>query len=86
MQSASLKQEAPRLDLGVVHVEDTGPGIPEQDRGTIFEAGYTTTDDGSGFGLTIAKRIAEAHGWKIRATVSKAGGARFEITGLEPVT
>lgn len=64
-------------------VEDNGPGIPEDDRQDVFEAGYSTAADGTGFGLSIVKQIVEAHGWTITVTEGAAGGARFEITGLE---
>ena len=65
------------------YVADTGPGIPESDREEVFEAGYSTNEDGTGFGLRIVKQIADAHGWEIIMTESKGGGARFEITGVE---
>jgi PAS domain S-box-containing protein len=65
------------------YVEDNGPGIPEDDREEVFEAGYSTAADGTGFGLRIVKQIAEAHGWTITVTESAVGGARFEITGVE---
>ena len=67
------------------HVSDDGPGIPESDRDRIFESGFTTDDEGTGFGLSIAAEIVEAHGWEVRATESADGGARFEITGVEIV-
>ena len=65
------------------YVEDTGPGIPESDREDVFEAGYSTNEDGTGFGLRIVEQIADAHGWEIIVTESKEGGARFEIIGVE---
>ncbi len=65
------------------YVADTGPGIPEADRGDVFEAGYSTNEDGTGFGLRIVEQIADAHGWKITVTESEQDGARFEITGVE---
>ncbi|WP_324760912.1 hybrid sensor histidine kinase/response regulator [Haloarcula sp. GH36] len=65
------------------YVADDGAGIPDGEREDIFEAGYSTADDGTGFGLAIVKEIVEAHGWEIRATDSETGGARFEITGVE---
>ncbi len=64
------------------YIEDSGPGIPEDRRSDIFEIGYTTCEDGTGFGLAIAKRIIEAHGWEIDVTTGTDGGARFEISGL----
>jgi PAS domain S-box-containing protein len=68
---------------GGFYLEDDGPGIPESERDTVFDAGYTTSDDGTGFGLRIVERIVEAHGWSIRVDESETGGARFEITGIE---
>ena len=65
------------------YVEDDGPGIPKGERESVFEAGYSTTEDGTGFGLSIVKQVAEAHGWQIRATDGTDGGARFEITDTE---
>ncbi|MFC4541008.1 PAS domain-containing protein [Halosolutus amylolyticus] len=65
------------------YVEDDGPGIPPEERETVFETGHTTSPDGNGFGLSIVDQICEAHGWSIRATESRDGGARFEITGVE---
>jgi Signal transduction histidine kinase len=64
-------------------VADTGPGIPESDRQEVFEAGYSTNKDGTGFGLRIVKQIASAHGWELTVTESKHGGARFEYTDFE---
>ncbi|GAB6861966.1 PAS domain S-box protein [Haloplanus litoreus] len=69
------------LDDGF-YVADDGPGIPEEDRGQIFDAGYSTADAGTGFGLSILDQIVGAHGWSIQVTESEAGGARFEITGV----
>jgi signal transduction histidine kinase len=64
------------------YVEDDGPGIPEAERDAVFDAGYTTSEDGTSFGLSIVERVAEAHGWEVRVGESEAGGARFEITGV----
>nr|WP_281381262.1 HAMP domain-containing sensor histidine kinase [Halobellus ruber] len=67
---------------GGFYVEDDGPGIPEDAREDVFEAGYSTTDEGTGFGLSIVGEIVEAHGWTITATEGADGGARFEFTGV----
>ena len=66
-----------------VYIEDDGPGIPADNRETIFEAGFSTAEEGTGFGLSIVKQVVEAHGWEIQATAGSEGGARFEITGVE---
>ena len=68
---------------GGFYVSDNGRGIPEADRDSIFEHGYSTADGGTGFGLAIVADIVEAHDWSIMVTDSDAGGARFEITGVE---
>jgi len=70
------------LDDGF-YVEDDGPGIPGDERDDVFEVGYSTSAQGTGFGLNIVKRIADAHGWEIRLTEGPDGGARFEVTGVE---
>jgi len=67
---------------GGFSIEDDGPGIPEEDRDEVLEKGYTTHEEGTGFGLSIVQTAIEAHGWEIAVTESPEGGARFEITGV----
>ncbi|MBS3761034.1 MAG: PAS domain S-box protein, partial [Halodesulfurarchaeum sp.] len=64
-------------------VEDDGSGIPKSKQEDIFEAGYSTAEEGTGFGLSIVEQIVEAHEWELTLTESEAGGARFEVTGVE---
>ena len=61
------------------YIADDGPGIPPEERGEVFDHGYSGTQDGTGFGLAIVSRVAEDHGWDISVTESEAGGARFEV-------
>ncbi len=70
---------------GGFYVADDGPGVPADEREAVFDAGYSTSPDGSGFGLSIVRQAAAAHGWEIRVTEGAEGGARFEITGIEVV-
>ena len=65
---------------GCIFVEDDGPGIPADDRDRVFEIGYTTAEEGTGYGLAIVEEIVEAHGWSIDVSEGRAGGARFEMT------
>lgn len=65
------------------YVEDDGPGIPEDKRNDLFEIGYSTREDGTGFGLSIVKHVANEHDWEIRVTDGSKGGARFEVTNVE---
>lgn len=60
-------------------VEDTGPGIPEDKIGTIFNAFYTTKAMGMGIGLSVSKTIVEAHGGSITAERRSPHGARFLV-------
>ena len=70
------------LDDGF-YIADDGPGIAENDHADLFNAGYSTSDDGVGFGLSIVEQIVDAHGWNIAVINSEASGARFEITGVK---
>jgi two-component system, LuxR family, sensor kinase FixL len=68
------------------YIEDDGPGIPSAIRGDVFEHGYSTTEDGTGYGLSIVDRIADAHGWTVGITEGRNNGARFEVTGVSMST
>jgi signal transduction histidine kinase/DNA-binding NarL/FixJ family response regulator len=65
------------------YVADDGSGIPEGEREQVFETGYSTSETGTGFGLSIVRRIADAHGWEVTVTNSEDDGAQFEITGVD---
>jgi signal transduction histidine kinase len=64
-------------------VADDGSGIPPDEREQVFDSGYTTAEGGTRFGLAIVAEVAEAHGWEIDVRESEAGGARFEISGVQ---
>jgi two-component system sensor histidine kinase TctE len=54
----------PEGDWIEVEIEDNGPGIPEAERGRVFERFYRAPDstgDGSGLGLAIAREICRSH-------------------------
>ena len=70
-------------DGGGFYVADDGQGIPPDERDRIFDHGYSTSDEGTGFGLAIVTAIVEAHEWSISVTDSADGGARFEISDVE---
>ncbi|WP_148414138.1 histidine kinase N-terminal 7TM domain-containing protein [Haloferax sp. KTX1] len=75
------------VTVGATHdgffVEDDGPGVPPADRPKLFESGFTTADDGTGFGLAIVQTIADAHGWSIGYEDDPDAGARFVIRGVD---
>ncbi|MFT4882701.1 MAG: PAS domain S-box-containing protein [Natronomonas sp.] len=61
------------------YVEDDGDGIPPEKRADVFEHGVTSSEGGTGFGLSIVADIAKAHGWTASVTDGTHGGARFEF-------
>lgn len=67
-----------------VWVEDDGPGIPVDERQSVFDVfhrvGARPDEDGTGMGLAICKRIVERHGGSIEVVDSELGGVRFEFT------
>ena len=58
-------------------VEDNGAGIPEEHFDRVCETGFTSSPDGTGFGLAIVGRIVEAHGWELQIGDGEEGGTRF---------
>jgi signal transduction histidine kinase len=72
-----------QADESTIFIEDDGPGIPEDERDAVFEAGYSSVSGGTGFGLAIVQELAEAHGWDVMVTDSESGGARFEFSGVD---
>ncbi len=62
------------------YVADDGAGLPEAAGEDVFDAGYTTADNGTGFGLSIVEEVASRHGWTVTASNGACGGARFEIS------
>jgi signal transduction histidine kinase len=73
-----------------VTVDDDGPGIPAAERELVFERFHRTDSSrarrsgGSGLGLAIARAVVDAHGGRIWAGASPAGGARitFDVPGF----
>jgi len=64
-----------------VLIEDTGCGIPPEDRERIFELFFTTKPSGSGLGLPICRRLVEEHGGVITVAGRPGAGSQF-IIGL----
>nr|WP_206662583.1 HAMP domain-containing sensor histidine kinase [Halorubrum sp. BOL3-1] len=81
---AAVRVRVGRTDDGF-YVADDGPGIEPDQRDAVFEPGHTTASDGTGFGLAIVERIAEAHEWTVSVTESREGGARFEFVYDDPI-
>ena len=62
-----------------VDVEDTGPGISEENLKRIFDPFFTTKDSGTGLGLSICQGIVENHGGKIAVQSGMGTGTRFLV-------
>jgi signal transduction histidine kinase len=69
-------------DSDEFYVEEGDPGIPESERSEVLHADYSSSEAGAGFGLSITRDIAEAHGRTIAVTGSSEGGARFEFSDI----
>jgi PAS domain S-box-containing protein len=65
--------------MAIIDVRDTGPGIPPEIRDHVFEPFFTTKARGSGLGLPIAQRTANAHGGSLELGVLAEGGTRIRL-------
>src|SRR2546422_4240033 len=74
----SLKGQVAGCDV-LIAVEDTGPGIQEEQLTRIFDPMVSTSREGCGLGLPIVKRIVESHNGTVTVS-SSTDGTRFLIT------
>ncbi|TKX86759.1 ATP-binding protein, partial [Halorubrum sp. SS5] len=79
-------------------VADDGTGIDPDDRDSVFDSGYTTRADGTGYGLDIVREVVESHGWRVELRTPADGpvdladgrrlrppdGACFDVRAPEP--
>jgi PAS domain S-box-containing protein len=72
------RDEAGR-EWAAVEIEDTGPGIPDEDLQRIFIPFFTTKAKGHGVGLALAHRVVTDHGGTLSAANAEAGGAVFTV-------
>jgi signal transduction histidine kinase len=66
-------------DSAVVAIRDDGAGIPPEDLERVFAPLFTTKEGGTGLGLTIARRIAQAAGGEIHVESTRGTGTSVEI-------
>ncbi|PSQ53328.1 hypothetical protein BRD20_03900 [Halobacteriales archaeon SW_8_65_20] len=93
LRNAVEHADQPHIDVraaiadgsAAISVCDDGPGIPADERDDVLQSGYTTSSDGSGLGLGIVSRIADAHGWTLSLSESSAGGLCVELSELDVV-
>ncbi|MSP37560.1 MAG: hypothetical protein EXR70_03615 [Deltaproteobacteria bacterium] len=62
-----------------VSVEDTGEGIPVENRQKVFEPFFTTKSHGTGIGLPLAKKFVERNGGMIVISDGRSGGAKIDV-------
>ena len=62
-----------------IEIQDSGPGVPEEEKGRIFQPFFTGRVKGMGLGLSIVKGIVDAHGGEVRESGAPGEGARFVI-------
>ena len=75
-----LTVRAKLLNGGIqIDVEDTGPGIESGQLDKIFDLFFSTKEDGTGIGLTIAKEVIEEHGGRINVESNPGQGTKFSI-------
>jgi len=69
----------PHGSFVVVSVRDQGPGIPKENQERIFDPFFSTRDQGSGLGLSIASRLMDEHHGAIEVMPSAPQGAEFRL-------
>jgi len=76
-----IRSQMNSADELTVAVQDSGPGLRGRDSEHIFDSFVTTKESGLGLGLSISRRIVEAHGGKLLASRSNEGaGASFQFS------
>ncbi|HSL42776.1 MAG TPA: response regulator [Anaerolineales bacterium] len=75
-----LRVSAQAVENGIeITFQDTGPGIPENDRNNIFEPFFSTKEGGTGLGLTVSYNIITAHGGTLDLVNGHEIGACFRL-------
>lgn len=71
-----------RVGSGSVQIDDTGPGLSEEDSRRVFERHYrgrSATGKGAGIGLAIVRRLCDLYRWRVTLEPRKEGGARATL-------
>jgi PAS domain S-box-containing protein len=76
----TVKSGKTEQDELLISVSDSGVGLPPDDAERIFGPFFTTKPQGTGMGLSISRRIIEAHGGRLWASPNNARGAVLQFT------
>ncbi len=70
-----------KADMEKIYIQigDSGPGIPAENLTRIFDPFFTTREQGTGFGLSVVKRIIKSYGGGVKAESVPGEGALFKI-------
>ena len=82
VEDVSAGRALPEIDVARpvrVRVQDSGPGVPDNEVGRIFDPFFTTREGGTGLGLSVVYRAVEAHRGVVLVERSNGGGAEFNI-------
>ena len=71
-----IQRHGPEL---AISVQDNGPGISPSGQDKLFEAFFTTKEQGVGLGLSICRSIASLHGGSLRYSEAEEGGSCFTL-------
>jgi signal transduction histidine kinase len=77
--TAGSHDRPPKATL-VVEVADDGPGVPPETVDRVFNPFFTTKPQGSGLGLSIVRKIVDAHNGHIDLETAPGHGTRFRVT------
>jgi PAS domain S-box-containing protein len=75
-----IRTSKAETDGVLVAIGDSGPGLPQVNPESVFEAFYTTKANGLGMGLSVCHAIIAAHGGRLWATENAPRGAVFQFT------
>jgi signal transduction histidine kinase len=75
-----IRTELDDADRVRLSVKDTGIGFEPQAADRLFQAFYTTKDDGMGIGLSVSRSIIESHHGQLWATSNDSSGATFSFS------
>lgn len=72
-------RSGPTARYAMIEIEDSGPGVSEKEKATIFQPFFSNRVKGMGLGLSIVKGIVDAHGGEVFEAGEEGHGAKFVI-------